>query len=162
MTTLNFVEFCRRHVVAQVVETKFVICSVGDVGRIVDSLLFGAFARTRNNKSNVESEPAMHATHPFRVTTRQVIVHRDEVNSLTRQSVEVGRQGGDQRLTFTSFHFGDPTEVQCCSTHHLHVVVTLPNDTMSTFANDGESFDQKVVEGFASLESSAEFGSLAT
>ena len=104
----------------------------------------------------------MHATHPFRVTTRQVIVHRDEVNSFTRQSVEVGRQGGDQRLTFTSFHFGDPTEVQCCSTHHLHVVVTLPNDTMSTFANDRESFDQKVVEGFASLESSTEFGSLAT
>ena len=162
MTPLNFVEFCRRHIVAQVVETKFVICSVGDVGRIVDSFLFGAFARTRNNKSNGKSEPAMHATHPLRVTTRQVIVNRDEVNSVTRQSVEVGRQGRDQRLTFAGFHFGDPTEVQCCSTHHLHVVVTLPNDTMCTFANDGKSFDQKVVEGFASLKPSTEFGSLAT
>ena len=52
--------------------------------------------------------------------------------------------------------------MQRSSTHQLHVVVTLPDDAVGTFAYDGECFNQKVVKGFAPLEPGAEFSGLAT
>ena len=104
----------------------------------------------------------MNSTHPFRVTTRQVVVHRDEMHALTRQAIEIRRQSGDQGLAFTRFHFGNPAEVQRCSTHQLHVIVTLPNDAVRSFANDRECFDQKIIKGFTPLESGTEFSGLAT
>ena len=162
MSTLNFVEFGRCHVVAQIIKTKFIVGSIGNVRGVVDPLLLRALARTWNNKSDIESEPTMNSSHPLRVTACQIVVHRDEVHAFARQAIEICRQGRDQGLTFTRFHFGNPAEVQCRPAHHLHVVVALPNDTLCTFANDGKSFDQKVVEGFTSLEPGTEFGSLAT
>ena len=52
--------------------------------------------------------------------------------------------------------------MQRSSTHQLHVVVTLPDDAVGTFAHDGKCFDQKVIKRFAPLKPGAEFSGLAT
>ena len=69
----------------------------------------------------------MDTTHPLGMETSQVIVHSDDVDTLARQTIQIGRQCRHERLAFTSFHFGNPTEVQSSSTHQLHIEVALTN-----------------------------------
>ena len=52
--------------------------------------------------------------------------------------------------------------MQRCTTHQLHVVVTLSNDAVGAFAHDGKCFDQKVIKRFAPLKTGTEFSGLAT
>ena len=93
MPALNFIGFSRRHIVAQIVKTKFVVCSVGDIGGVIGALLRGLLTMTRHDQSDAETEPAVNAPHPFGVTTSEIIVHRNEVYAVTRNPVEISRQG---------------------------------------------------------------------
>ena len=57
------------HVVAQIVETKFVVCSVRNVTCIVHALFGRRLTTTRNNKTNIESHELVNTPHPFGVET---------------------------------------------------------------------------------------------
>ena len=109
MTALHLVVFCAGHVVAQVVETKFVIRSVGDVGCVVDTLLCRRRANARDYQTNFQAHEAMNATHPFGVKARKIVVDRDDVHSVATERVEISRQCGDKCLALTRAHFCNPT-----------------------------------------------------
>ena len=102
----------------------------------------------------------MNTAHPLGIATRQVVVDRDKVDTLAAESVEVDGERGDERLTLSSFHLGDPAEVERRAAHHLNVIVTLADDTIGGLAGDRERFDQDVVEGCTVVEALTKLASL--
>ena len=118
---INFVH----HVVAQIIETEFVVCSISDVRRV--SFFSGYWAKfahffvfvrfvvefwvkneTRlvDNHTNRKSQEVIKRAHPASVTLRKVIIDGHHVNTFAFHRVQNARQSRHQSLTFTSFHFG--------------------------------------------------------
>ena len=69
------------------------------------------------------AEEPVDPSHPLRVAAGQVVVHRDDVDALAGERVQVGGQGGDQRLAFAGLHLGDLAAVQDDAADQLHVEV---------------------------------------
>ena len=112
-----------RHVVAQVVEAELVVGPVRNV-RCVGSATF-VFLHVRHDAADFKTEESVHATHPLRVTLGEVVVHRDDVDAVASDRIQVSRQRGDESLSFTGAHLSDVAEVHRSTTHDLDVVVAL-------------------------------------
>ena len=121
MAPLNKVRLLQGHIVAQVVEAKFVVCAVGDVRLILQAALIGALAR--NNAPCGHTQGTEDTPHQIGLVTGEIIVDRHDVDAPGRNRIQVGSQGRHQRLTLTGFHFGDVPEVQSTSTHQLNIKV---------------------------------------
>ena len=90
------------HVVAQVVKAIFVVGAVGDVAA-VGCLLF--FARhVRQIDADTQAQKVVQLAHPLRISAGQVIIDRHHVNALACQRIQVHRQCGRQRFSFTRAH----------------------------------------------------------
>ena len=147
MPALNHVGTLPRHVVAQIIETEFVVRSVGDVSVVLLATNF--WRLVRDDATNCHAERTENTTHQFRLVGREVVVGRDDVNTTSRDRIEVTREGCHEGLTFTGLHFGDVAEVKRGTTHDLNVIVTETKGTFGCLANGGECFGQKVIQGFA-------------
>ncbi|CAB4834102.1 unannotated protein [freshwater metagenome] len=157
VAALHLVVQCAGHVVAQVIEAELVVRAVGDVGAVVDPLLSRALLEAGNDQTDFQAHPVVDTAHPLGVEASQVVVHRHQVHTLARQTVEVGRQGADEGLALAGLHLGHPAEVQRGATHHLHVEVTLTDDSRGGLANCGKRLAQQIVERFAALDATLEF-----
>ena len=135
------------HVVAQVVESKLVVGSVGDVARVVGAAFFGLLAREDHRGGHAKE--AVNASHDLALVAREVVVHGHHVNALTREGVEVGRERGRHGLTFTGLHLGDVAEVKGCATHDLHVEGSLTQRSLGGFAHRSKGLRQEEVKAFA-------------
>ena len=147
---VNFVDNCEvvsalyavfnrnRHVVTEVVETKFVVGSVSYVCVICGTTLLRA--HTTEDHSNTHAEKAVNATHPFGVVFGQIIVDRNDVHTFTGECIQINRQRCDQGLAFTGLHFCDIAAVERSSTHQLHLVVPLAQDSGGSFPYGCEGF----------------------
>ncbi len=70
----------------------------------------------------------MNLAHPFGVARGEVIVDRNDMNAAAGEAVEIGRQGRDERFTFTRSHLGDAALVQGDAADHLHVEMAHAGD----------------------------------
>src|SRR5271154_7329456 len=91
------------HVVAQVIETEFVVGAEGDVGGVGGATLH--VVQIVNDDAHGKTQHLVNRAHPFRVAASQVIVHRDDVHALAGQGVQVRGQGGDESFPFARLHF---------------------------------------------------------
>ena len=146
------------HVVAQVVESEFVVRSVGDVagvGGLPFLILHVVLDHTHRH-----SERGVDASHPLGVTPGQVVVDGNDVYALARQGVEVGGERGDQRLAFTGLHLGDRAAVQHNAADQLYVEVAHLQVAPAGFPDDRERLRQQVIQSLAAVDPCAEFGGL--
>ena len=132
------------HVVAQIVKTELVVGAVGDIRGI--GFLLRSMGHLREVHADAQTQEAVDPAHPVRVTTRQVVVDRDDMHALARQRVEVDRERRGQGLALTGAHLGDLAVVQHHAPDHLHVEVAHAVDTLSRLADNGKGFHQQVVE----------------
>ena len=146
------------HVVAQIVEAELVVRAVGDVAGI--GLLPLGRVHVALDRADRQAQPHVERAHPFHVAAGQVVVHRDDVDALAFQGVEISRQRGDERFAFAGDHFGDVAAVQDHAADQLHVVMPHAEIAAAGLAADGEGLDQQVVERFAGGQPLAEFGRL--
>ncbi len=102
----------------------------------------------------------MHPSHPLGVTGGQILVHRHHVHAPLVERVEVGGQGGHERLALARLHLGDPAEVQRHAAHELDVEVALAQHPPGRLAHHGKGLDQQVVEGLAGVEALPELDRL--
>ena len=80
------------HVIPQIIEAKFVVGPVGDIGPV--SLPTGLRIGPMSvNAINPQSMKLKNRAVPFRVTTGQIIVDCNNMHTQPGQRVEVGRQG---------------------------------------------------------------------
>ena len=132
MGTLHEVLWRNGHVVAQIVETELVVGTEGDITLISTATGLGV-GLVLVNAVNAESVEHIERSHPLRVTFGQIVVHGNDVNTVTCQSVEEDGQGSDQRLTFTRSHLGNLTLMQYNTTEELYVIVNhLPFQVVAT------------------------------
>ncbi len=132
------------HVVAEIVEAELVVGAVGDVAGVGDLPLL--IVQLVLNDADAHAEEAVQAPHPFRVAAGQVVVDGDHVDALALERVQIGGQGGDQRLAFTGLHLGDGAAVQRHAADQLDVVVTHVQHAAAGFADHREHLGQQVVD----------------
>ncbi len=137
-------------VVAQVVETEFVIGAVGDV-RLIGRLAL-ALAQAVDDHADLKPQEAVDLAHGLGVASGQVVVDGDDVDALAQQGVQVDRGHGHQGLAFTGTHLGDAAFVQDHPAGHLNIVLTLTQDALGGFTRDGKGFDLKLVQFFACFD----------
>ncbi|MNQ14086.1 hypothetical protein D3C85_270250 [compost metagenome] len=136
------------HIVAQEVETEFIVGAIGDVG--VVRLLLGAVLHLRHVHASRQAQPCIQAAHGFGIALRQVIIDGDDMHALARQGIQVGGQGCHQGLALARAHLRDLTEMQDHAADHLHVEMAHAQDALAGLAADGKCFRQQGIERFAS------------
>ena len=134
----------RLHVVAEVVEAELVVGAIGDVAA-VDLLPLGRF-HLRLDRPHGHSQTPEERAHPLGVAAGQVVVDRDDVHALAFERVEIGGQGGDQRLALAGDHLGDVAAVEDHPAHELDVEVPHVEEPPARLAAGGERLGQQVVE----------------
>ena len=155
---LHVVREVELHVVAQVVEAELVVRAVGDVAAVGDLPLL--VVQVVLDDADRHPEEAVDAAHPLRVAAGQVVVHRDDVDALAGQGVQIGGQGRDQRLAFARLHLGDPAAMEDDAADELDVEVPHVERAAARLANDGERLGQEVVERLAGSEALPELRGL--
>ena len=88
----------------------------------------------------------MHLAHPFSITTRQIIVDRDYVDTSTRKGVEIARQCCNKRLAFASLHLGDLALVKNHTADQLNIKVTHSKDTLCRLSNYCEGLRKDFIQ----------------
>ena len=78
------------------------------------------------------------------------------MDALACETVEIGRQGGDQRFAFARDHLGDVAAVQNYAAEDLHVEVPHVLGAAGGLAAGGERFGQQVLERSALGQAFAE------
>ena len=144
---LHVVRELELHVVAQVVEAELVVGAVGDVGGVGD-LPLGVVEIVLDDADR-HAEEAVDLAHPLRVAAGEVVVHRDDVDALARERVEVGGQRRDQRLAFAGLHLGDLAFVEHRAADELDVEVAHVQHAPAGLPDDGKRFDEQIVERLA-------------
>ena len=110
------------HIVAQVVETKFIVRTKGDVGTVGTATSF-AVGPMLVDAVDTKTVEHIERPHPFGVTLGQIVVDRHHVNTIARKSIEEDRKGGHKGLSFTRCHFGNLAFVENHATEQLNIVV---------------------------------------
>ena len=147
MPALHVVRELELHVVAEVVEAELVVGAVGDVGGVGRLALH--VVQVVLDDADGHAEEAVDLAHPLGVAAGEVVVHRDDVDALALEGVEIRRQRRDQRLALAGLHLGDLALVEHRAADELHVEVPHVEHAAAGFADDGERLGQQVVERLA-------------
>ena len=123
VAALHEVLAAERHVVAQVVETEFVVGAVGDVGPVGEAT-FGGRHRGQDD-ADLQAEEMMDPPHLLGLVLGQVVVGGDDVHTITRQCIQVGRKSADEGFSLAGFHLRDVAPVECRAAHDLNVEMTF-------------------------------------
>src|ERR1051325_5417424 len=86
MTALHTMGDVILHVVAQVIESVFVIGAVRDVGAVGSAAL--RIVQIVHNHADTHAQSAIERAHPFRVAPRQIVVYGDDVYAAASQRVQ--------------------------------------------------------------------------
>ena len=132
------------HMIAQVVEAELAVGAVGYVSRIGRFLAVELHVVLQ--AANAHAQKAVDLAHPLAVALGEVVVHRDDVDALAGDGVQVGRERGDEGLPLATFHLGDHAPVQDDAAHELHGEVPHPEGTPGGLPHGGEGLREQFVE----------------
>ena len=145
-------------IVAQVVETEFVVGCVRNVSRISRAFLFGRLAGLRYTDG--QAQEFIDRAHPVSVALRQVFVDGHDVHAIRAKRIKVRRQRRHQRLAFTSAHFSNIAVVKHHAADELYVERTQMQGSDRRLAGDRKSLGQQLFERLSVGIALAEFFSL--
>ena len=121
-------------VVAQIIEAHFRVGAVGDVA--VVHFPPGTGWLVMLDATHGQSQESVKRSHPFGVTSGQVIVHRHHMHAAAGQGIQVNRQGGYEGFTFTSRHLGNVSFMQGVTADELYIEVNhFPEHFMAAHIN---------------------------
>ena len=156
MPALHHVGLIHHHVVAQIVKAELVVGAVGDIGCIGGpaGVVVGAFM---GHKAHGKAQKTIGFAHPLTVAAGQIIVYGNHVYALAGKGIQIHGQCGHQRFAFTGLHFGNAAAVQRNAANDLHREGLHAQHAPVSFAANGKSFGQKIVQRFALGQTLAEF-----
>ena len=132
------------HVVAQVVEAELVVGSVSDVGAVGGPAL--VVVQVVDDHAHRQPQELVDLAHPLGVALGQVVVHRDHVDPVPGQSVQVAGQRGHQRLALAGLHLGDLALVQHHAADQLHVEVAHLHRAPARLAHHRKGLGKNLVQ----------------
>ena len=147
---LYLVLLVHAHVVAQVVEAQLVVGCICDIACVSGAA--GVVVHIVGDKSDGKTEVSVYLCHQLAVALCEVVVDGYDVNALACQTVQVGRQSGNEGLTFTGLHLGDTSLMEHDTAYDLYGVVAYADNSCGSLAADRESVRQDIVEGLAGCE----------
>ena len=132
------------HVVAKIVEAKLVVGRVGDVANYKPPpLLVGEVG---DDHSDAHSEEPVDLAHPVGVAPGKIVVHRDDVDALALEGVEIDCKCRDERLSFARLHLGDLAAMESDAADQLNIVMALPEGSDRRLADGRKGLGKEVVE----------------
>src|SRR6185295_9901105 len=145
MASLNTGREVKLHVIAQVVEPKLVVSSVGNICS-VSGLTFEV-VHVVLNTTDLETKEPMDLAHPLCVAGGQIIVHGHNVDAAaTGQCIQVRGQGGNERFPFTCSHLSNLALMENHAADQLHIEVAHTGCANTCFTHRSKCFRQEFVE----------------
>ena len=141
---LDVIREAELHVVPQIVESELVVGTVGDVRMIGFPPL--VVIQAVHDDAHGHSQHFVDGPHPCCVPLGQIIVHRDQVDALSGQGIQIERHGCRQRFPLTGLHFRDRSLVQDQPAENLNVERPHPDAPPGRLADDREGFHQDVLQ----------------
>ncbi len=135
------------HVIAQIVETVFVVGAVGDVAGI--SRLALLVVEAVHDDADAHPEELVDLPHPLGIAAGEVIVDSDDVHAVAGKRVQIDGERRDERLAFAGSHLGDRAFVQHHAADELHVKMALAERALCRLAHGGKGRHEDVVEALA-------------
>ena len=111
----------RFQIVAEVIESEFVVGRIGDIAVI--RFLLIVVVHAGHDHADGKPQKAVHFAHPLGVALRKIVVDRDDMHALARERREIRGERRDQRLAFARLHFRDTSLIKSDTADDLHVVV---------------------------------------
>ena len=142
------------HIVAQIVETKFIVGRVGDVAVISGTAFM--LGNVRNNDTRGQPKKAVNLAHPFGVTARKIVVHGYNMHTLAFDRVQIARQSLGQCLAFTGAHFGNFAAMEHDTADHLHIEMAHTHDTLRRLTHRRKCLGQNIIQRFAGSQAVTE------
>ena len=134
------------HVVAQVVETEFVVGTEGDVA-VVSAAAFVGVGLVLVDAIHGQAVELVDGPHPFGVAPGEVVVHGHHMDAFACQGIQEHGQGGHEGFPFAGGHFGHVPAVEGHAAEELHVVMDhVPRDFVSA------GCPMVPVEGFVAVD----------
>ena len=143
---LHLVRVAERHVVAQVVEPELVVRRVDDIRGVGVALVLRV--HSRDDDTGPHAQKLVDRPHPLCVALREVVVHRDDVHAAPGERVQIGREGGDERLALPRAHLGDLALVERDAAEQLDIEVAHFEGAAARLAHDRERLGE---DGFERL-----------
>ena len=147
------------HVVAQIVKAQLVVRHIGDVAGVCRPSLVVRIPI--QDHAYRQSQSLVDLAHPLRVTVRQVVVHRHDMDALALQGVQVSRKRGHQRLSFAGLHLGDTSLMQDNSADQLHPVMLHAKHAPGRLAHCREGLYQQIIQRLAVRQALFKFSCLS-
>ena len=147
VTALNLELFVGHHVVTQIVEAHLVVSAVGYVGGVCLAAL--VVVLFMDYQTDLEPEEAVNLAHPLAVAACEVVVDRDDVDSVAGERVEISGERCDERFALAGLHLRDASLMQNDTAENLHGEVLHPEHTPRSLAAGGERLGQDIVKGLA-------------
>ena len=146
------------HVVTQVIETELIVCNIRDIAVVLRTPLLGFHGL--QHAADCQAQEPVYFPHPVRVAVGQVIIDRDDADTASLQSVQIGRQRTDEGLAFTGLHLCDTALMQNHAADQLYTEMLHPQHTSRGFTDDSVRFRKNVVECLALCQALFELRSL--
>ena len=131
-------------IVTQIVKTKFVVRTVGDVSLIRSDFVLALHARQAH--ADAQTQKVVQHAHFGRIAACQIVIHGHDVYAFAGDRIQIHRQRGHQGFTLTRAHLGDFTLVQHHTADQLHVKMAHAQRALRRFAHHGKGLRQQTVQ----------------
>ena len=134
------------HVVTKIIKTEFIICTVSYVSTV--GLAFTVLIKIRSYDIHRHSQHGIDFSHPFRVSSCQVIVYGNDMDILACKAVQIGWKGCNKGFTLTGFHFRNIPLVKEDSSNHLDIENAQTKCSLAYFSCQGKGFREQIIQRF--------------
>ena len=151
--------FIDHHIVSQIIKSKLIVRHISDIAVVCRPALIVVHAVQHDSYG--KPEELMHLSHPLGITLCQIIVDCDDMDAFSLKGVEICRQCGHQRLTFSCLHLGNPSLMKDDSADQLNSVVSHAERSRSALAHDCICLRQDIVKRLPVFQALFKFPRLA-
>ena len=113
-------------VVAQVVESELAVRAVGNVAEVLGAAQLRRLVVL--NRADGKAQKGVELSHPLGVAASQIVVDRHDMNSASRERVQIHRQSRHESLAFAGGHLRDSPAMEHQSADELDVEMHHPPD----------------------------------
>ena len=158
-SSLHQLFFIDDHIVTQIIKSELIVRHIRDVTVICFPAFFIIHAIEHN--AHRKSKEFMDLSHPLGITFRQIVVYCNDIDAFSFQRIQICRECGYKRLTFTCLHLGDTALMKYDTSDKLHPVMTHPEYPERRLPHDCICFRKNIVQSLTLAQTLLEFPCLS-
>ena len=143
------------HIITEIIKSQFVIRRIGNI--TVVCLAPCIVIHTVEDHPDTQAKKFMDLSHPLRITLRQIVINRHDMDAFPLQCIQIRRKCGDQRLTFTSTHLRDTPLMQDHAADELHSEMAQTDRSFGRLPDNGICLRQYIIQCLPFLQSLFKF-----